>query len=531
MYIAENPQLTDISALASFTDIQFPVSFINNAALPDLSGLNNLHSASGLIRIEGNDHLTSLTGLENLTNATGGLRIQANPALTSIEALQNLTLTGGLIIGSNASLQSLSGLDNLLTIDGDFLFGGNDLIDSFAGLENLTSCTGDFTIAASFVPNLSGFENLELIGGQFYIFNNTFITYLSGVSNLNSVGSLFISQNENLESLNGLDNLISVGSSIYIVNHNSSLTDISALSGVISSPTVVLITSNESLASLSGLENIDPSSLTNLKITDNEKLSECDIQSVCSYLADSSGSVEIDDNASGCNSPEEVEEHCLTSLKENPTTELPLLSPNPASSFITITTPQGEPIEEVIIYNHLGQKVLSAKPVNNMIDVSNLKSGIYFYRFGSKRLEGEDKTHKTVILKTTLIMKKLFLFAALLIVIHSCVFSQGCLPEGIIFTTQEEIDNFQANYPGCTEIEGDVKINFGLDITNLSGLSPIYSIGDSLCIFLNPFLSSLSGLESLTSIGGSLIIGNDWGGKRRSIPLLLYIIFLILEEE
>ncbi len=35
-----------------------------------------------------------------------------------------------------------------------------------------------------------------------------------------------------------------------------------------------------------------------------------------------------------------------------------------------------------------------------------------------------------------------------------------CLPEGITFTTQAQIDNFQLNYPGCTEIEGDMKIKW-----------------------------------------------------------------------
>lgn len=44
-----------------------------------------------------------------------------------------------------------------------------------------------------------------------------------------------------------------------------------------------------------------------------------------------------------------------------------------------------------------------------------------------------------------------------------------CLPEGITFSTQEEIDNYQSNYPGCVEIEGDVIIE-GEDITNLDGL-------------------------------------------------------------
>ena len=50
-----------------------------------------------------------------------------------------------------------------------------------------------------------------------------------------------------------------------------------------------------------------------------------------------------------------------------------------------------------------------------------------------------------------------------------------CLPEGITFTTQEEIDNFQSNYPGCNEIEGDVEIN-GDDITNLNGLNVLTSM-------------------------------------------------------
>lgn len=33
---------------------------------------------------------------------------------------------------------------------------------------------------------------------------------------------------------------------------------------------------------------------------------------------------------------------------------------------------------------------------------------------------------------------------------------ESCLPDGIHFTTQAQIDRVQYNYPGCTEIEGDV---------------------------------------------------------------------------
>lgn len=91
------------------------------------------------------------------------------------------------------------------------------------------------------------------------------------------------------------------------------------------------------------------------------------------------------------------------------------------------------------------------------------------------------------------------------------MFSQPCLPNGITFTTQEQIDNFQINYPGCTEIEGDVSIGYvaGIaDITSLDGLSEIISIGGDVTIRGNDSLTSFAGLESLTTIEGSLTIGS-----------------------
>ncbi len=55
-------------------------------------------------------------------------------------------------------------------------------------------------------------------------------------------------------------------------------------------------------------------------------------------------------------------------------------------------------------------------------------------------------------------MKKITLLLILSLGLQTAGFTQGCLPDGISFTTQAEIDNFQTNYPGCTEIEGDVTI-------------------------------------------------------------------------
>jgi len=134
-------------------------------------------------------------------------------------------------------------------------------------------------------------------------------------------------------------------------------------------------------------------------------------------------------------------------------------------------------------------------------------------------------------------MKKLSFIIFIVVFSYVTSYTQSCLPDSIAFTTQSEIDNFQTNYPNCTEIEGDVLIR-GTDITNLNelnvltsimgylyignfnggnpsltsltGLDNVTVIGGALCIYDNASLASLSGLDNVTSIGGKLeIAGND----------------------
>lgn len=84
------------------------------------------------------------------------------------------------------------------------------------------------------------------------------------------------------------------------------------------------------------------------------------------------------------------------------------------------------------------------------------------------------------------------------------VFSQPCLPGGISFIKQNQVDSFHINYPGCTMIGGKVTIGGG--IKNLIGLNGLKTIGGSLMIEGNDSLVNLAGLDSLTTIGGSLYI-------------------------
>lgn len=85
------------------------------------------------------------------------------------------------------------------------------------------------------------------------------------------------------------------------------------------------------------------------------------------------------------------------------------------------------------------------------------------------------------------------------------VHHQPCLPEGIIFTTQGQVDSFNIHYPGCQQIEGNVDIT-GPGINNLDSLYSITAIGGYLQITYVDSLKNLEGLKNLKTIGGTLLI-------------------------
>jgi Secretion system C-terminal sorting domain len=109
-----------------------------------------------------------------------------------------------------------------------------------------------------------------------------------------------------------------------------------------------------------------------------------------------------------------------------------------------------------------------------------------------------------------------FLLSTILILTSFLGFGQ-CPNEILILANQAEVDNFSANYPGCTMLDKSLWVgtNAGSDITNLNGLSQITHIGMSqggfgggLFIIDSPLLTSLNGLNNLQIIGGSLGIQN-----------------------
>jgi hypothetical protein len=113
------------------------------------------------------------------------------------------------------------------------------------------------------------------------------------------------------------------------------------------------------LISLTGLDNVDATSINHLFISDNPYLVECEIQSICDYLANPNGAVEIYNNSTGCNSREEVEEACgIISVEELYSANDLTVSPNPFTSTTTLSYTLSKPSSVIIrIFNCQGQQI------------------------------------------------------------------------------------------------------------------------------------------------------------------------------
>jgi len=267
---------------------------------------------------------------------------------------------------------------------------------------SFTSVVGGLAISDNYaLISLTGLDNVASIGGNLIVKCNNSLLNLTGLNNVTSIGGDFwIRDNHALISLTGLDNLISIGGDFNIGGYseesgNSSLINLAELDNVTSIGGIFRISHNEALSSLTGLDNVQAETISDLIIYENSSLSTCEVYSVCSYLVNPNGTIDIHDNAPGCNSQAEVEDICF------------------------------------------------------------------------------------------------------------------CLPEGITFSTQEQIDSFQVNYPSCLNILGDVTIS-GDDIINLNGLVYVTYIEGSLFIVNNPVITDLWGLANIDpeSIEGLYIVYN-----------------------
>jgi hypothetical protein len=367
--------LTNLLGLNNMTDVGGNLSLSDLPGITSLNGLGQLTSVGETISIRNNENLTSLSGIGPVSTA-GGLRLFNNDALTEITDLNSITAIGegGLNISNNNSLVSLSGLENVISIAGMVSFDGNMLLTDLSGLDGLT------TIG----------QNLHL--RDYSYGGNASLTSLHGLENLTEIGGITEFQgNTALTSLDGLENLERIKHSLWIIN-NPVLENIHALSKLTSVGSEIVIDSNLMLSSLSGLDNVSIDSICCLYIYDNPILLECEVQSVCDFLAGTPEYVYIINNAIGCNNQVEVEQACESAGISDSEALSISVYPNPATEIISIRYPTLRQAQDklpdtrysLFIYDMFGRRMTEIRASDGQeeirIDVSDYPGGIYVVR-------------------------------------------------------------------------------------------------------------------------------------------------------
>ena len=310
IYIDDNPNLSDISALAGLNSTLVQLSIQNNNSLVNLTGLEQISSV-GSLSISDNDLLQNLTGLSGLTTITGScfigpnialqnlnglnnlesvgsnLTITGHPLLTDLSALSNVHTIGGLSISDNDMLTTLDDFSSLTTLDignnyANISIINNEKLASIAGLDNLSGAING-TLGIGGNPLLTAIDGLNNITGArdgISIFNNASLLSISGFTGLNSGGftnspdDIIIFNNAVLESINGFTQVVAIGNRMSI-SDNPALTSISGFTSVtiIGSDIFALherltISNNDALVSISGFPNL--TTCKELIISDNE---------------------------------------------------------------------------------------------------------------------------------------------------------------------------------------------------------------------------------------------------------------------
>ncbi len=318
----------------------------------------------------------------NCTELLGEVTIQGS-SITNLQGLAQLELfTGGLGISNCPSLSSLNGLENVTTVD--YLQVVNcDALTDLSGLDGLTTITGFVQIRLNaLLANFHGLEAVQSIDEFVQIENNDALLNFTGLNSLTSIYSFVkVVDNPQLQSLDGLDALTSIAGYLSI-GPNASLVDIEGLGSLNSISSFLQLSGNSSLTSLHGLEALDPTSFSLLTVINCPLLTECAIESICTYL-DGTGQRAISGNATGCASVAEVQTACMAiGLDEHFATRVSLY-PNPAHGEIRATGLVGSsPVE---VRNAIGAIVLrSTLTSNGQLDLRGLHPGHYTLQWAEK---------------------------------------------------------------------------------------------------------------------------------------------------
>lgn len=327
IWIEDNPLLREISSFPSLESISRNLHVYDNVSLEHLNGFNNLVHITEQLRLSGNTALREIIGFNALTSADVIRIWNSHPALDLVSGFNamkessDIKLSGKVITGFS-HLERVSDVlqffdTNTAEIHGfemlvyaEYLsLRANQLVE-YPKFESLTQA-GVLSISA--LENLeifSSFENVWNIG-RLLIHGNTSLLEVPKFPALTNLNELSISTNENITLVDRFDQITSIPKVAFQGNPN-----LEAIKGfdALQSIEVLYISENPLLFSLEGFLDIEyfpgnPNSTIELVIRDNPLLSFCSVPAICTYLSEGNYA-SIANNAVGCNTTDEILEHC-----------------------------------------------------------------------------------------------------------------------------------------------------------------------------------------------------------------------------
>ena len=391
------PNLDNLSGLEHLCTVNGDLEISSNHTIINITSLDSLIYIGGQLTIDNNYDLIDLSGFENLTEIGGGLEIINNTYLSNINALSSVTSIGGdLIIRTHPFFTSLIGLSGVTSIAGNLTISNMSQITSLSGIENISASSIEnlniswlYSLTDCVFPNIC--EYLADPNGVVDIFRNgnscydpTLIANECGITlQCLPYGNYHFQNQAQIDSFQtDYSGCTDLGGSLYIQDGFGSeageYTNLDGLSVITSIDGVLVISGSDSLSSLSGLDNVDATSISALYIVNNPFLSECEVESICDYLANPVGEVDISDNASGCNHPNQVQNACETvTIQEKDLEPLFSVYPIPARHYLCVDNRSRHKIDKILIYNTIGQIIFSQDYKGSMIHISELEKGVY----------------------------------------------------------------------------------------------------------------------------------------------------------
>ncbi len=303
--------ITNLDGLSGITTVDGYIYIRQNHVLTDITGLSNLTTIGDFIFLYFNELMTNLDGLSGLSSIPGFLYLSKMDGLVDLTGLNNVASIGEFVyINDNASLASLSALSNLSSIGGFLIARNNDVLTDFTGLEGLTSIPGLLNVANNAsLTSFKGLDNITSIDSFAYILNNNALTSFTGLENLTTIKDyLYINDNVNVEDFNAFANLNTIGENLYIGNAPK-ITSMAGFENLASINGSLSIFNCDDLESIEALNGIDPATVNDLYIEQNNSLKICESDLVCTYLSSDSPS-SFTGNHPACGTALTVENRC-----------------------------------------------------------------------------------------------------------------------------------------------------------------------------------------------------------------------------